>query len=114
MSRQRSGKTSPDPALQLVGLAARAGAIVPGTQQVKEATRAGRVRLALVAEDLTATGRDKLIPLLEGREVPHVVMYTRDELGRAVGRGPLAAVGVLDGNFADRLRTLLSREGGAR
>jgi ribosomal protein L7Ae-like RNA K-turn-binding protein len=81
--------------------------VVPGTQQVREAVRAGRVRFALVAEDLTATGRDKLIPMLESREVFYTVGYTRAELGRAVGRGPLAAVGVMDAGFARRLRALL-------
>jgi ribosomal protein L7Ae-like RNA K-turn-binding protein len=104
----RSGKTSPDPALQLLGLAARAGGVVPGTQRVREAVRAGRVRWVVVAEDLTATGRDKLVPLLEGREVSYTVGYTRDELGRAVGRGPLAALGVTDEGFARRLRALLA------
>ena len=83
-----------------------------GTQQVRELVRTGRVRFALVANDLTATGRDKLIPLLEGREVSFAVEYSRDELGRAVGRGPLAAVAVTDRNFARRFRTLLSQEGG--
>jgi ribosomal protein L7Ae-like RNA K-turn-binding protein len=102
-----SGKTSPDPALQLLGLAARAGAVVPGTQLVRDAVRTGRVRFAIVADDLTATGRDKLIPLLEGREVSYTVVYTRDVLGRCVGRSPLAALGITDEGFARRLRTLL-------
>ncbi len=78
-----------------------------GTGQVREGVRAGRVRFAVVAEDLTATGRDKLVPMLEGREVPYVVRYRRAELGGAVGRSPLAAVGVADSGFADRLKALL-------
>jgi ribosomal protein L7Ae-like RNA K-turn-binding protein len=90
-----------------LGLAARAGAVVPGTERVREAVRAGRVRFAVVAEDLTATGRDKLIPLLDGREVSYRVGYTRDELGRCVGRSPLAALGITDEGFARRLRALL-------
>jgi ribosomal protein L7Ae-like RNA K-turn-binding protein len=94
--------------LQLLGLAARAGAVVPGTQQVREAVRAGRVRFALVAQDLTATGRDKVVPLLEGREVSYAVGYTRLALGQAVGRGPLAVVGVTDSGLARRLRVLLA------
>lgn len=101
-----------DPVLQLLGLAARARAVASGTQQVRELVRSGRVRFALVANDLTATGRDKLVPVLEGREVAYAIRYTREELGRAVGRGPLAAVGVTDGNMARRLRTLLSAESG--
>lgn len=93
-----------------MGLAARAGAVATGTQAVREKARAGGVRLALVASDLTATGRDKLVPLLEGREVPYVERYERAELGRAVGKSPLAAVGVVDSGFAERLKALLDEE----
>jgi ribosomal protein L7Ae-like RNA K-turn-binding protein len=93
--------------LQLLGLAARAGAMVPGTERVREGVRGGKIRFALVAADLTETGRDKLIPVLEGRGVPFEVRYDRAELGRAVGRSPLAAVGVTDRGFADRLAALL-------
>ena len=110
----RSGrKTSPDAALQLLGLATRAGAVVTGTQLVREAIRAGRVRYVLVAADLTETGRDKLLPMLGSRNVPHAVRYRRDELGAAVGRGPLAAVGVTEAGLAGRLEALLGDPGGA-
>ena len=86
---------------------------MPGTERVREAVRAGEARLVLVASDLTETGRDKLVPALEGRGVPHAVRYTRAELGGAVGRGPLAAVAVTDRGFADRLKALLDLSGGA-
>ena len=98
------------PALQLLGLAARAGSVLTGTDRVRDGVRSGGVRLALVASDLTDTGRDKLVPLLEGRNVPYVVRYDRSELGRAVGKGPLAAVGVTEAGFADRLAALLEGE----
>ena len=68
------------------------------------------VRFALVAADLTETGRDKLVPLLDGREVPYVVRFDRNTLGRAVGKSPLAAVGVVDSGFAERLKALLDGE----
>lgn len=85
--------------------------MVPGTERVREAVRAGRVHYALVAADLTATGRDKLVPLLEGREVSYSVGYTRADLGRAVGRAPLAAVALTDEGFARRLEALLATGG---
>jgi ribosomal protein L7Ae-like RNA K-turn-binding protein len=100
--------------LQLLGLAARAGAVVPGTGLVRDAVRAGRVRFAVVADDLTATGRDKLVPLLDGRGVSYAVRYTRAQLGGAVGRAPLAALGVTDRGFAERLRVLLAPSGDTR
>lgn len=99
--------TGPDRVLQLLGLAARAGLVVSGTGRVVTGVRGGDVAFALVANDLTETGRAKLIPLLEREAVPHAVRYTRVELGRAVGRSPLAAVGVADAGFGDRLAALL-------
>lgn len=83
---------------------------MPGTQQVRDGIRTGRLRLVLVATDLTETGRDKLIPALEARNVPYRVRYERAVLGRAVGKSPLAAVGVADSGFAERLVTLLEDE----
>ena len=81
--------------------------MVPGTERVQRGVRGGTVRYAIVAADLTETGRDKLLPVLDGRGIPFVVRYDRVELGRAVGRSPLAAVGVTDRGFADRLAALL-------
>ena len=95
------------PALQLLGLATRAGAVVPGTGRVVDAIRAGAARYVVVAEDLTATGRDKVVPLLEREGVRWTERFTRAELGSAVGRSPLAAVAVVDAGFGDRLAELL-------
>ena len=102
--------TSPGEPLQLLGLATRAGAIVPGTANVVRAARAGELSFAVVAEDLTATGRDKLVPVLDREGVRYVARYARAELGRAVGKSPLAAVGVVDAGFGDRLAALLGDE----
>jgi ribosomal protein L7Ae-like RNA K-turn-binding protein len=100
-----------DRVLAMLGLAARAGAIVPGTERVREAARGGTLQLALVAADASANSRDKLLPLLMRREVPHVVRYSRLELGGAVGRSALGAVGIVDAALAGRLMDLLKEDG---
>ena len=99
---------APDRALGMLGMATRAGAIVPGTERVREAARAGTLRLAVLATDASENSRGKLLPLLAARGISHVTQYDRVALGAAVGRGPLSAVGVLDAGLADRLHTLLS------
>jgi ribosomal protein L7Ae-like RNA K-turn-binding protein len=106
---RRSG--APDRVLRLLGLAARAGAIVPGTERVREAARGGRVRYVLVAADASANARDKLLPLLEARDLPHATAFTRLELGAAVGLSPLSAVGLTDASFAARVGELLGESG---
>ena len=97
------GPAAPEAALRLLGLATRAGALLPGTERVREAARGGSLRFAVVAEDTSENSNDKLLPLLEKRGVPHVVAFTRDQLGSAVGRSPLSSVGITDASLAIRL-----------
>jgi ribosomal protein L7Ae-like RNA K-turn-binding protein len=99
-----------DQVLQLLGLAARAGAVAPGTGRVIDGIRGGRLAFVVVAADLTATGRAKLVPVLDREGVRYAVRYTRAQLGGAVGRSPLAALGIADPGFGDRLATLLGDE----
>lgn len=99
-----------DAALRLLGLAARAGALLPGTERVREAARSGILRFALVAEDISDNSQDKLLPLLKSRGIPHVVRFRRAELGAAVGKAPLSAVGITVQSFADRVQQMLGGE----
>lgn len=97
-------------ALNLLGLAMRAGAVVPGMGRVVEAVRSGSASYVVVAEDLTATGRAKVVPLLEREGVRWTERFTRAQLGGAVGKSPLATVALADAGFGDRLAGLLGDE----
>lgn len=92
--------------LRLLGLAARAGAVVPGSERVRQAVLEGEVRFAVVAADASGHRRDRLVPLLSGHGVPHIVAFDRERIGHAVGRAPLGAVGVTEVTFAERLAVL--------
>jgi ribosomal protein L7Ae-like RNA K-turn-binding protein len=89
--------------LRLLGIAARAGTVVPGSERVREAARAGDLRFAIVAADTSGYRRDRLVPLLRGLGIPHIVAFDRDRIGHAVGRAPLGAVGVTEPRLALRL-----------
>jgi ribosomal protein L7Ae-like RNA K-turn-binding protein len=92
-----------EPDLRLLGLAARAGALIFGTDQVRRAVRAGRVRLAIVASDISENTTDKLRSLRDAPGVTVVMGPDRGALGALVGRGPLSVVGVMDATFASRM-----------
>jgi ribosomal protein L7Ae-like RNA K-turn-binding protein len=70
-------------ALQAVGVARRAGRVEIGTRAVRQAGREGRLAAILVARDASDNARERL-----------VVCGDRSALGRAVGRGPVAALGI--------------------
>ena len=98
---------APDPVLALLGLAARAGAIVPGTARVREGIAADAIRCAILASDASENALDKVVPLLARRGVPHVVRYERAALGAAVGKSELSAIGITDRGLAERCMALL-------
>lgn len=94
--------------LELLGLTLRAGGIVAGTDAVRRAARDGQAYRVLLAGDAAAGQTGKLLPLLEARGVPHHVLFTRDELGAALGRGAVAAVGITHQDLARRAGELVA------
>ena len=94
--------------LDLVGLSARAGALVTGTDAVRGAVREGAVVQVILATDAADGQRRKLVPLLESRRIPYHTIFTRDELGAASGRAPLSAVAVSNRKLGERITELLN------
>lgn len=101
-------------ALGLLGISARAGALVSGTQAVRAAVRAGGIHYVVLALDAAAGQRSKLVPLLEARRIPYHIAFSQDELGAALGRPPISAVGFSNPDLAGRVGQLigeLARQG---
>lgn len=92
--------------LELLGLAARSGNVVAGTDLVRRAVRHGKIAAVLLAADASPTQREKLVPLLDARAVRYHVVLRREQLGGALGRAPLSAVGVMNVSFARRVAEL--------
>jgi ribosomal protein L7Ae-like RNA K-turn-binding protein len=90
----------------ILGLAARARALVHGTDMTRKAVREGEVRSVLLAGDAAPAQAKKLVPLLEARRVPFHVCLSREALGFAIGRGPVSAVGITNDSFAKRVAVL--------
>jgi ribosomal protein L7Ae-like RNA K-turn-binding protein len=90
--------------LDLLGLAQRAGAVVRGTEAVRNALRAGRVHLVVTAGDASPGQLGKIEGLLLKRGIPRIVSESRTRLGAALGAPPLSAAGVTDKGWAVRLQ----------
>jgi ribosomal protein L7Ae-like RNA K-turn-binding protein len=98
---------SPERALlDLVGLAARAGALVNGTDATRRAVREGGVLFVLVAGDAAPGQVGKLLPLLDARGVSYAHTLSRAALGAATGREFVSAIGITQDGFARRARQL--------
>jgi ribosomal protein L7Ae-like RNA K-turn-binding protein len=84
----------------------RARRVAVGVDAVRAAAQRNRVELAIMAEDASRNSRDKLEPLLRARGVTLSVGPEAQLLGESVGRGAVAAIGILDRNLAAGIRKL--------
>jgi len=104
------GRSRRSEALAFLGLAQRAGAVAKGTDATRRALRNGDARLLVFATDGSETQRGKVLPLAMARGIPWVLLGSMNELGAALGAGPVAAVAVLRTRFAEEIRKRLGPE----
>ncbi len=102
----RAARSPEEALLDLLGLAARAGAVLTGTDMVRRGIREGEVAHVVLAADTSPTQQQKLIPLLEARKVPYGILLDRERLGAALGKGPVSAVGLTNRGLAGRAAEL--------
>ena len=101
-----TGSPPLDGEVALIGLARRAGHVVIGTTAVLGAARAERLRAIIIARDASDNARKRLRAAME--RVSTVTGPDRVSLGAALGRGPVAVVGVTDSGIASRLVSRLA------
>ncbi len=90
--------------LGLVGLGIRGRRAVVGVQQVRDAARRGKLKLALVAADASKNSMDKIVPLLTARGVAMIEGLSSADLATVCGRESVSAIGVLDAGLARGIR----------
>ncbi|MDF1585353.1 RNA-binding protein [Marinimicrococcus flavescens] len=98
--------------LDYFGLARRAGAFVAGYDKVDEWLRQGKAGLLVTAQDAAANQRDRLVALAAGR--PVVDLFSREEVGRAVGREAVTYAAMAPGRLAEGLLREAGRLRGLR
>lgn len=103
-------------ALDRLGLEARAGTLVTGSERIETAARKGQVHLLIHAEDAGADGNRKLDQALrvgtdaEGSDLRGLVLaLPRTILSLALGRENVVHVAVNDRGAAGRVREALAR-----
>lgn len=99
-------------ALNLLGLARRAGALATGFERVRQALTERRVAILIEACDGAGHGRARLGALARG--LPMVARFDRDALSRSVGRGNVVHAALAPGPLADRFARECARLDGVR
>ena len=90
--------------LGLAGLGVRGRLAVIGVERVREAAQKGKLKLAIVARDASKNSLDKIVPLLEAKQVRIIDGIGAADLGAAVGRDATAVIGIVDAQLAKGIR----------
>jgi ribosomal protein L7Ae-like RNA K-turn-binding protein len=93
--------------LALAGLGVRGRLAVIGVERVREAAAKGTLKLAIVARDASKHSLDKVVPLLNAKQVTILDGIGAASLGAAVGRDATAVVGIVDAQLAKGIRGIV-------
>jgi ribosomal protein L7Ae-like RNA K-turn-binding protein len=85
---------------RLLGLGLRAGNIVIGVAGVRAGLQRGQLACVVIAQDVAQRTMDKVVRLAEAKKVPILRGPAALELGTALGKPPVQAVGVTDAALA--------------
>lgn len=99
-----------DGILKFMGLAMRAGKIVSGMDAVLAELRAGRVKLLILAEDISFNSLEKILNVIEKNGLKDTEAFrfaTGEELGAAIGKSDRAVIAITEQEFAKRLSEML-------
>lgn len=90
--------------LALLGMAQAAGRLISGDMACADALERGRVHLLVIAADAADRTQRHFTSMASQVNVPIVVIATKAELGRAIGKPDRAVIGVVDAGFARSLK----------
>ena len=84
-----------------LGLAKRAGKVIPGYRTCAALLGKGKIRLIIVAEDASSNTKEKFKSLCSRYQVPCMIYGSSDLLSEAAGMSGISVFGIEDKNIAD-------------
>lgn len=93
-------------ALNMLGLAMRAGKLITGEEMTLKEIRQQRAALVLVASDAGKNTQKKIKDKSSYYEIPLLDTFSADEISSAIGN-PRMVVGILDAGFAKKVQELI-------
>lgn len=90
-----------NPILHLLGLAKRAGKLEIGEEPVGAVARSKHAKLILLAQDVSPNTSRRAATFGQIGNVLHLILpYTKDEIGKTLGRSSVAMLALTDAGFA--------------
>lgn len=99
--------TNQQKALNLLGIAMRAGKLVTGESLSLKEIQQEQARLVIVAADASDATKEKLTNKCAYYEIPLLIQFTTQELSCAIGRERVICT-IMDRGFTKKLKELLT------
>lgn len=97
-----------DRVLGLLGISAKAGKIVSGTDVVLEKMKKNQIKLVLVADNASDKTKKEMRFKCNQNNVPIVIWGGIDTNSKAIGKSNKAIIGILDKGLADSILKTIS------
>jgi predicted RNA-binding protein YlxR (DUF448 family) len=91
-----------------LSMAQRAGALVSGYVALRRACAQARVLCLVCAEDIAAVRLVEYRAWCTPRGIPCITLFTKEELGRRIGKASRSAVGLTTPHFCELLGAMLA------
>lgn len=98
-----------DKILGLLGLSARAGKVIFGTDACIEYVNKNKVKLLLIAEDASDRTKLKFNEIAKTKQIPIYELGSIDEISKSIGKKNKAIIGITDVNFSKEIIKRINR-----
>lgn len=104
----------PDKALQMLGMAQRAGAVASGGFMTETSVKEGKAFLVVIAKDASDNTRKDFKNMCEYYNVPIRFYGSKDELGHCIGKEFRASLAVTNEGLAGKILSLIDSDEAVR
>ena len=103
LPKERNDHMRPDPVLQLLGLAQKAGAVKSGEFMTENTIKEGKSHLCIVAADASDNTRKQFSDMCSYYDVPYLEYSDKENLGHAIGKEFRASLCVTNEKLAQQI-----------
>lgn len=94
-------------ALNMLGLATKAGQTVTGDEGCRLAIKRGKAKLVLIAQDASDNTKKTIKKLCLNYETKYIEFSTKDDLGQFSGKTNRAVVAIVQNGFAKAIHDII-------
>ncbi|CAH2213979.1 L7Ae/L30e/S12e/Gadd45 family ribosomal protein [Tepidibacter aestuarii] len=92
--------------LSLLGIVLRSGNLVSGDDTTLSELKKGTIKLIIIAADASENTKKLFRDKSEYRDVPYIIDFTKEELGRSIGKSNRAVIGIKSEQFAMKIKEI--------